>query len=155
MEMGFKTEINYPVLCGKSELGKFELFYGDCSFEFYAIRDNGKFVAHFHLQSVEEAEKTVVDFMNGKLTLYSLDNRTIFESVCTLVKTDNSDDSDNTLNLRYIYDQLKDKYDLELATGLALDAGFGWDAEALTGKSFLTAPFTQGSLRRTRASAKI
>ena len=56
------------------------------------------------------------------------------ESVCTLVKADNSDE---TLNLRYIYDQLKDKYDLELTTGLALDAGFGWDMEVLTGKSIL------------------
>ena len=56
------------------------------------------------------------------------------ESVCTLVKADNLND---TLNLKYIYDQLKDKYDLELTTGLALDAGFGWDMEVLTGKSIL------------------
>ena len=56
------------------------------------------------------------------------------ESVCTLVKADNSDE---TLNLKYIYDQLKDKYGLELTTGLALDAGFGWDMEVLTGKSIL------------------
>ena len=56
------------------------------------------------------------------------------ESVCTLVRVDNSDE---ILNLKYIYDQLKDKYDLELTTGLALDAGFGWDMEVLTGKSFL------------------
>ena len=63
-----------------------------------------------------------------------LDNRTTFESVSTLVKADNSD---NTLNLKYIYDQLIDKYDLELTTGLALDAGFSWDMEVLTGKSIL------------------
>ena len=56
------------------------------------------------------------------------------ESVCTLVKADSGD---NTLDLNYIYDQLKDKYDLELTTGLALDAGFGWDMEVLTGKSVL------------------
>ena len=41
----------------------------------------------------------------------------------------------DTLNLELIYDQLKDKYDLELTTGLALDAGFGWDLKVLSGKS--------------------
>ena len=68
LDLGFKTDIDYPVLCGTSVLGSFELFYGDFSFEFYSMQDNGKFLAHFHLLSAAEAEKTVVDFMNGKLT---------------------------------------------------------------------------------------
>ena len=29
LEMGFKTKIDYPVLCGTSILGSFELFRGD------------------------------------------------------------------------------------------------------------------------------
>lgn len=40
-----------------------------------------------------------------------------------------------TLDLKPIYEQLKDKYDLTLTTGLAVDAGFGWDLPVLTGKS--------------------
>ena len=44
---------------------------------------------------------------------------------------------DDSLDLKYIYKQLKDKFDLELTSGLALDAGFGWDMEVLTGKSTL------------------
>ena len=68
-EKGFKTNIDYPILCGNSILGRFELFYGDLDFEFYAVQDNGQFLAHFHLQSAAEAEKTVIDFMNGKLTI--------------------------------------------------------------------------------------
>ena len=68
-EKGFKTDIDYPILCGNSILGRFELFYGDLDFEFYAVQDNGQFLAHFHLQSAAEAEKTVIDFMNGKLTI--------------------------------------------------------------------------------------
>lgn len=67
-EMGFKTNIDYPILCGNSVLGRFELFYGDLDFEFYAVQDNGSFLAHFHLQSAAEAEKAVVDFMSGNLT---------------------------------------------------------------------------------------
>lgn len=43
----------------------------------------------------------------------------------------------DTLDLRFIYENLKGKYPLELTTGLALDAGFGWDMEVLTGKSVL------------------
>ena len=62
-------KIDFPILCGISSLGKFELFYGDLDFEFYAVQDNGQFLAHFHLQSAAEAEKTVIDFMNGKLTI--------------------------------------------------------------------------------------
>ena len=46
-----------------------KLFYGDFSFEFYSKKDNGEFLAHCHFQSVSEAEKAVVDFMNGKLTI--------------------------------------------------------------------------------------
>ena len=41
------------------------------------------------------------------------------------------------LDLKYIYEQLKDKYDLQLANGLELDAGFGWDREVLTGENDL------------------
>lgn len=41
------------------------------------------------------------------------------------------------LDLDFICDQLKDKYDLELTTGLALNAGFDWDMKVLTGKSDL------------------
>lgn len=43
----------------------------------------------------------------------------------------------DTLDLRYIYDRLSGKYDLELTTGLALDAGFSWDMDVLTGESAL------------------
>ena len=42
-EKGFKTNIDYPILCGNSILGRFELFYGDLDFEFYAVQDNGQF----------------------------------------------------------------------------------------------------------------
>lgn len=67
-KQGFKTNIDYPILCGTSVLGSFELFYGDLDFEFYAERDDGAFLGHCHLQSVKDAEQTVVDFMNGKFT---------------------------------------------------------------------------------------
>lgn len=67
-EKGSKTNIDYPILRGTSMLGSFELFYGDLDFEFYAERDDGAFLSHCHLQSAKEAEQTVVDFMNGKLT---------------------------------------------------------------------------------------
>lgn len=40
-----------------------------------------------------------------------------------------------TLNLIPIYEQLKDRYDLKLTSGLAVDAGFGEDLPVLTGKS--------------------
>ena len=68
-EMGFKTNIDFPVLCGTSVLGKFELFQGDLDFEFYSMKENGVVLAHFHLRSITEAEKTVIDFMNGKITI--------------------------------------------------------------------------------------
>ncbi len=70
-EQGFKTNIDYPVLCGTSVLGRFVLFYGDIDFEFYVLRDNGECWVHCHLKSAKEAEQTVVDFMNDKLTLIS------------------------------------------------------------------------------------
>ena len=66
-EKNYNTEINYPILCGSSVLGTFELFYGDLDFEFYSMRNDGKFFSHSHLQSAKEAEQTVVDFMNGRL----------------------------------------------------------------------------------------
>lgn len=44
---------------------------------------------------------------------------------------------ENWLNLKDIYDKLKGQYVLELSTGLALNAGFDWDLEVLTGKSTL------------------
>ena len=65
-EMGFKTNSDFPVLCGISSLGKFEVFFDDVSFPFYAMRDNGEVFAHWHLQTPDEVEKTVVDFMEGK-----------------------------------------------------------------------------------------
>ena len=40
-----------------------------------------------------------------------------------------------SLDLKPIYTQLKDRYDLKLTTGLAVDAGFGWDLPVLTGAS--------------------
>ena len=64
LELGIKTDIDYPILCGTSVSGSFELFYGDLSFEFYSKRHNGEFLAHFHLQSATDAEKAVVEFMN-------------------------------------------------------------------------------------------
>lgn len=61
------AKVDYPVLCGTSVMGKFEMFFGDLSFEFYAVNENGEFLTHSHFQQGEDAEKTVVDFMNGKL----------------------------------------------------------------------------------------
>ena len=66
-EKGSKTTIDYPILCGTSVLGRFELFYGDLDFEFYAEREDGAFLSHCHLKSIKEAEQTVVLFMEGKL----------------------------------------------------------------------------------------
>ena len=67
MRPTFKTE--FPILCGISRLGRFELFFDDVSFAFYAMHDNGAVFAHWHAHSVAEAEQAVVDFMNGKMTL--------------------------------------------------------------------------------------
>ena len=61
-------KIDFPILCGTSNLGQFEVFFDDVSFPFYAMRDNGEVFAHWHLQTPDEVEKTVVDFMEGKLS---------------------------------------------------------------------------------------
>lgn len=72
LAMGFKTTVDFPVLGGVSSLGRFELFFDDVpSFAFYAMHNNGEVLAHKHLQSIDEAEKTVADFMEGKLTFIS------------------------------------------------------------------------------------
>ena len=62
-------KIDFPILCGISSLGKFEMLFDDVSFAFYAKHDNGEIFAHWHLQTVADAEKAVIDFMNGKITL--------------------------------------------------------------------------------------
>lgn len=62
-------KIDFPILCGTSSLGKLELFFDDVSFAFYAMHDNGAVFAHWHLHTVADAEKAVIDFMNGKITL--------------------------------------------------------------------------------------
>ena len=59
-------KIDFPILYGTSNLGKFEVFFDDVSFPFYAMRDKGEVFAHWHLQTPDEVEKTVVDFMDGK-----------------------------------------------------------------------------------------
>lgn len=72
-EMGFKGNIDFPVLCGISGLGIFELFHGDLDFEFYSMKENGEFLTHFHLQSIDEAKRTVAYFMEEKLTQASFE----------------------------------------------------------------------------------
>lgn len=70
LSLGFNGKVDFPVLYGQSVLGRFELFYDDVpSFAFYAMDDSGGVFAHFHLQTPAEAEKTVLDFMDGKLTI--------------------------------------------------------------------------------------
>ncbi len=59
-------EIDFPILCGTSNLGEFEVFFDGVSFPFYAMHDNGEVFAHWHLQTPNEVEKTVVGFMEGK-----------------------------------------------------------------------------------------
>ena len=72
LAMEFKTTVDFLVLSGISSLGRFEMFFDDVpSFAFYAMYSNGEVFAHKHLRSAEEAEKTVADFMEGKLTLIS------------------------------------------------------------------------------------
>jgi hypothetical protein len=44
---------------------------------------------------------------------------------------------ENWLDLKTIYHKLQKQYAVELSTGLALNAGFDWDMEVLTGKSIL------------------
>ena len=61
---------DYPILSGTSQLGKFEMFFDDVpSFAFYATHHNGEFLAHWHEKNSSEAEKAVVDFLEGKLTI--------------------------------------------------------------------------------------
>lgn len=70
LSLGFKSKMDFPVLHGQSSLGRFELFYDDVpSFAFYAMGDNRTVFAHFHLQTPSKAEETVIDFMEGKLTM--------------------------------------------------------------------------------------
>lgn len=64
--------VDFPVLCGQSALGKFELFYDGVSFPFYAMRGDGEVFAHWHVQTLEEAEECLVDFMEGRMRLTQL-----------------------------------------------------------------------------------
>ena len=66
LSLGFKSGIDFPVLHGHSELGDFELIYDGVSFPFYVKREDGELIAHWHLQTLEEAEKCIADFMEGK-----------------------------------------------------------------------------------------
>ena len=66
LELDFKSPVDFPVLHGRSALGSFEVFFDDVSFPFYAMRENGEVYAHWHLQTLDEVEKTVADFMEGK-----------------------------------------------------------------------------------------
>lgn len=67
-----RFKMDFPVLCGASSLGKFEVFFDDVSFPFYAMYENGEVFAHWHLQTPDEVERTVADFMNGKITIVQL-----------------------------------------------------------------------------------
>lgn len=60
-----KFKIDFPILCGSSALGKFEVLFDAVSFPFYVCSDHGETDAHWHLQTPEELEKTVVEFMEG------------------------------------------------------------------------------------------
>ena len=60
---------DFPVLCGTSSLGKFEVFFDGVAFPFYAMREDGEVYAHWHLQTPDEVEKTVADFMDGKIAM--------------------------------------------------------------------------------------
>ena len=60
---------DFPIVCGQSVLGKFELFYDGVSFPFYAMRENRELFAHWHLETLEEAEKSIIDFMEGRIEL--------------------------------------------------------------------------------------
>lgn len=69
LALGFKSKIDFPVLHGQSTLGRFELYFDDFSFAFYAMHNGEDVFAHKHLQTLLEAEETVADFMEGKITL--------------------------------------------------------------------------------------
>ena len=71
VDRGFKSNVDFPVLHGHSSLGDFELFYDDVSFPFYVEREDGELIAHFHLRTLEEAEKCIADFMEGRMRLLS------------------------------------------------------------------------------------
>lgn len=60
-------KIDFPILCGTSNLGKFEVFFDDVSFPFYAMHDNGEVFAHWHLQTAQEVEETIANFMEGNM----------------------------------------------------------------------------------------
>ena len=66
LDVSPKFKIDFPILCGSSRLGKFEVFFDDVSFPFYAMQEDGEVYAHWHLQTPDEVEKTVVTFMEGK-----------------------------------------------------------------------------------------
>ena len=71
---GFKATTDFPILRGASSLGNFEMVVDDLpSFAFYAMHDNGEVFDHKHVQSVNKAEETITDFMEGKLTLISFE----------------------------------------------------------------------------------
>ena len=62
-------DVDFHVICGKSKLGKFYLFPdyfvdGDCWFTFSVDLPNGEYT-HWHPNSVEQAMKDVVAFMEG------------------------------------------------------------------------------------------
>ncbi len=66
LDLGFKSNIDFPVIHGQSVLGKFELFFDDVSFPFYVIDEKGEVVRHFHLQTATDAEEVIINFMEGK-----------------------------------------------------------------------------------------
>ena len=51
LAMGCKFGVDFPVLCEKSCLEKFEVCFDDVSFPFYAMHDDGVIYAHWHLQT--------------------------------------------------------------------------------------------------------
>lgn len=66
IDLGFKSKVDFPVLHGQSTLGRFELFFDDVSFPFYGMNENKEVFSHFHLQTISEAEETIINFMEGK-----------------------------------------------------------------------------------------
>ena len=65
LDLGFKSNNDFPVIHGQSVLGKFELFFDDISFPFYATNEDGKILFHSHLQTQLDAEETIIKFMEG------------------------------------------------------------------------------------------
>lgn len=66
LDLGFKSKNDFPVIHGQSALGKFELFFDGVSFPFYVMDEKDEVIRHFHLQTPEEAEETIIDFMEDK-----------------------------------------------------------------------------------------